>query len=149
MRLALDPTPTYLFPVTIAIRAEDGSRREATVRLRFKRLDQDELGELYERYQRALDPALRKRLDEAARDGALEQLESDLAAEGGAAAAKRPIDAMREELRRVVVGWNAEDFEGGIEFGEAHLEKLLRLPGAAATIFYAFGNSIPVAKAKN
>jgi hypothetical protein len=149
MRLALDPSPSYNFPVAISVRQEDGSLGTATVRLRFKRLDQNELHELLERYQKAIDPSLRERLDKAAQEGTLDELETQLETESTTAAVKSPIDAMRDELRSVIVGWNPQDMVGDAEFSEASLEKLLLLPGAAATIFYRFGDSIPVAQAKN
>lgn len=149
MLLELDPSPAYLYPVTLKVRTEDGVLKQVTVKLRFKRCDQDELAQMFDRYSRAIDPTLRERLDTAAGEGRLDEEVRAIDGEGAGKGVKRPIDAMRDEVRLFLVGWDSTGFVGGAEFSETNREKLLALPGAAAQIFYAFGDSIPVAEAKN
>lgn len=148
MKLKLDPSPTYLLPVRIPVRLEDGSLRHVDLRVRVLRLDQDEYGELLERFTAAVDPTLAKRVREAMKSGTMDQLAEELE-DATMPEPKRPVDAMRVELRKVVKGWEAEDFDPPTEFSEPGFETLLAMPAATQAIFYKLGESIPTAKQKN
>lgn len=148
MKLKLDASPTYMLPVGIPVRLEDGSLKTVTTRFRVKRLDQDEFAELLERFATAVDPTLAARMKEAFKDGRVEELARELEEETPAQP-KRPVDAMRAELREVVTGWEPTDFDPPAEFTPESFEIVLRMPAATQAIFYKLSESIPTAKQKN
>lgn len=149
MKLQLDPSPTYMLPVTIPVRLKEGPLKTVNVRLEVKRLDQDEYGDVLERFAKAIDPTLVARVADAAKQGRLKELAEQLEEEGAASEPQRPVNAMRVELRKVVEGWDQSDFDPATEFSEGAFEKLLVMPGATQAIFFALGDSIPTAKRKN
>lgn len=148
MKLSLDESPTYMLPVALPVRMKDGSLVSVKLRLEVKRLDQDEYGELLERFAKAVDPTIAMRFQTARKEGRLDQLAAELENEQ-LPDAKKPVDAMREELRTVIVGWEAADFDPPVEFSESALNAVLRKPAATQVIFYKLGESIPTAKEKN
>lgn len=148
MKLKLDDSPTYMLPVGIPARLDDGSLKHVTLRLRVKRLDQDEFAELLERFAKAVDPTLALRMKQALKDHNVDEFTRQLEEEA-AVEPKRPVDAMRAELRQVVTGWEPSDFDPPVEFSEEGFEKVLRKPAATQAIFYKLSESIPTAKQKN
>lgn len=148
MKLQLAASPTYMLPVGIPVRLREGALKTLTVRLEVKRLDQDEFSEVLQRFAKSIDSTFITRIAEAAETGRLKEVAEELEAEASTAP-KRPVDAMREELRQIVVGWEKNDFDPPTEFDPPTFETLLGMPAATQAIFYALSESIPVAHRKN
>lgn len=155
MKLSLEQSESYNYPVKIPVRTEAGPLKDVSITVRFKRLTQDELTEYGDDFNAHLTPPMARAVAKAQEGddaGALidlvEASEREQRNPGGDKS-KSPIEAMRASLRKVLVGWKAEDFDPPTEYSEEVREKLFNMPAATPSLFYAFGNSIPVAKQKN
>jgi hypothetical protein len=129
MAFVLSQTPTYSWPVNYEMPVDGGKFRRVSFEIIFKRLPQTRVEEILAQQQQLMR-----------------------AAERGDSNLMELLGQARQHAAETMAGWNGvkqTDDGEDLAFTAARCKEFLDVPGMAATVLQAFGESLKLGKEKN
>lgn len=130
MAFVLDQSGTYSWPVAFELPVDGGKHRRVTFEVVFNRQTQDRVEQILAAQQQLMRAAQR------ADEDLLEKLAIG-----------------RQHAEEIMAGWSgvkaSDDAPDDLEFTPANVRRFLQVPGMAAAVLKAFGESLQLGKEKN